>query len=30
MPARIGDHSSRIRVLENEMDLRPPPIDYAR
>jgi hypothetical protein len=26
----LGDHSGRIRVLENEMDLRPPPIDYAR
>lgn len=26
----IGDHSVRIRVLENEMDLRPPPLDYAR
>lgn len=26
----IGDHSVRIRVLENEMDLRPPPLDYVR
>lgn len=26
----LGDHSGRIRVLENEMDLRPPPADYAR
>jgi hypothetical protein len=26
----ISDHSGRIRVLENEIDLRPPPIDYAR
>jgi hypothetical protein len=26
----IGNHSERIRVLENEMDLRPPPLDYAR
>jgi len=25
----IGDHSGRLRVLENEMDLRPPPRDYA-
>jgi hypothetical protein len=26
----LGDHSGRIRVLENEMDLRPPPADYVR
>jgi hypothetical protein len=26
----IGDHGARIRVLENEMDLRPPPLDYVR
>lgn len=26
----IGDHGGRIRVLENEIDLRPPPMDYAR
>jgi hypothetical protein len=26
----IGNHSERVRVLENEMDLRPPPMDYAR
>ena len=26
----LGDHSGRIRVLENEIDLRPPPMDYAR
>jgi membrane protein YqaA with SNARE-associated domain len=26
----IGNHSERIRVLENEMDLRPPPMDFAR
>lgn len=26
----LGDHSGRLRVLENEMDLRPPPVDYAR
>lgn len=26
----LGDHSGRIRVLENEMDLRPPPVDYVR
>ena len=26
----LGDHSARLRVLENEMDLRPPPADYAR
>lgn len=25
----IGDHSGRLRVLENEMDLRPPPLDYV-
>jgi hypothetical protein len=26
----LGNHGERIRVLENEMDLRPPPLDYAR
>lgn len=26
----VGDHSGRLRVLENEIDLRPPPVDYAR
>jgi hypothetical protein len=26
----VGDHSGRIRVLENEIDLRPPPFDYVR
>ncbi len=25
----LGNHGERIRVLENEMDLRPPPMDYA-
>jgi hypothetical protein len=26
----LGDHSGRLRVLENEIDLRPPPLDWAR
>lgn len=26
----ISDLSGRVRVLENEIDLRPPPMDYAR
>lgn len=26
----LGDLSGRVRVLENEMDLRPPPLDYVR
>lgn len=26
----VADHSVRIRVLENEMDIRPPPVDYPR
>ena len=26
----LGDLSGRVRVLENEMDLRPPPVDYVR
>jgi hypothetical protein len=26
----IGDYGARIRVLENEIDLRPPPLDYVR
>jgi hypothetical protein len=26
----VSDHSIRIRVLENEMDIRPPPLDYPR
>lgn len=26
----VSDHAVRIRVLENEIDIRPPPIDYAR
>jgi hypothetical protein len=26
----LGDLHGRVRVLENEIDLRPPPPDYAR
>lgn len=26
----LGDHGRKLAVLENEMDLRPPPMDYAR
>lgn len=26
----LGDLSGRVRVLENEIDLRPPPVDYVR
>jgi len=26
----LGNLTGRVLVLENEMDLRPPPVDYAR